>query len=79
MRAVQRSARNLRMFRRLLFRLPEKRYYISGDRACKKLMQKAQRSEKPDPEAAAIYAWARYELNKEIQNGFWNREAVYTV
>ncbi len=76
---VQRSAGITRIIRRIIFRLPKNKYFIAGDRACKELMQRAQTMEKPDPEAAAIYAWARYELNKEIQSGFWNGEAVYTV
>ncbi len=81
MNKIQRTSSIKRKIRRIIFRLPEKKYVISGDRACRRMMQNARRhqQQKPDPEAASILAWARYEFTKELLCGFWEREAAYPV
>ena len=78
MRTVHRPGTVRRKLLRVLFRIPEKKYFISGDRACREFMRNTRRRQpKPDPEAASIFAWARYELTKEILDGFWDMNAAY--
>ena len=78
MNKVQRTSSIKRKIRRIIFRLPEKKYFVSGDRACRRMMQQARRhqQQKPDPEAASILAWARYEFTKELLCGYWERKAA---
>ena len=65
MNKVQRTSSIKRKIRRIIFR-------------CRRMMQNARRhqQQKPDPEAASILAWARYEFTKELLCGFWEREAA---
>ena len=77
MHTVHRANKVIRAIRRIVFRIPERKYFISGDRACREFMRKApRRPVGPDPEAASIFAWARYELAKEILDGFWEKSAA---
>lgn len=75
MKFIQRSNRIRREIRRIIFRIPEQKYFISGDKACRKLMQGAvcRRRRKADPEEESILAWARFDLMRETLNGFWER------
>ena len=80
MNTVQRSNPIIRKIRRIVFRMPERKYFISGDRACRQMMQSAhRRRRKPDPEADSIFARAVSELRAEIRSGFWDQTAACTV
>lgn len=61
------------IIRRVIFRLPERKYFTAGDGACREMMRTAhrRRRQQPDPEECSILAWARYELTKEMIDGFW--------
>ena len=79
MNTVQRSNRFIRTFRRVILRTPEKKYFVSGDRACRELVARARcrRRRTPDVEECSILAWARYELTRETLTGFWDGKAEY--
>ena len=77
MKTIQRTNSIRRMIRKIVFRMPERRYFVSGDRACRALMQGARRRRRrPDPEEASILAWAASELRAEIRSGFWEKAAA---
>lgn len=78
MNAVRRSSMIRRTVRRVILRKPERKYVISGDRACREMMQNARRRRRRrDVEAESILAWARFDLTREIIGGFWTRPASY--
>ena len=78
MNRIQRSSRIKRTFRRIILRTPEKKYFVSGDRACRELIShsRSRRRRTPDVEECSILAWAGYELTRETITGFWDRKAV---
>ena len=77
MNTVQRSGAVRRMIRKMVFRMPERKYFVSGDRACRAMMQNARRRRRrQDPEADSILAWAASELRAEIRAGFWEKSAA---
>ncbi len=77
MNSVQRTRGIKRMIRVFVFRKPVQKYFTSGDRACGRMMREA-RSEKrkPAPSDSAILAWARFDLSREIRDGFWEIKAA---
>ena len=77
MNAVRRANVLRRMVRRIVFRMPERKYVTAGDRACRELMRGSRRN--PDPSDDSILAWALYDLRKEILEGFWDRNAMYLI
>ena len=76
MRKVQRSSSLVRKIKRKFFGIPEKKYFTSGDRACREMIRNARRCRRQDLEAEAIMAWARFDLTREIIHGFWEQKAV---
>ena len=77
MNTVQRTNSVRRMIRRIIFRMPDRKYFVSGDRACRAMMQNARRHRRrPDPEADSILARAVSELRAEIRAGFWEKTAA---
>ena len=77
MNTVQRTNSVRRMIRRIIFRMPDRKYFVSGDRACRAMMQNARhRRRRPDPEADSILARAVSELRAEIRAGFWEKTAA---
>ena len=74
MNTIQRSGSIRRLVRRFILRMPEKKHFVSGDRACLRMMQNARRRRRrPDPEEESILACARIDLMREITSGFWER------
>ena len=77
MNTIQRTSSVRRMIRKVIFRMPERKYFVSGDRACRAMMQNARRRRRrPDPEADSILARAASELRAEIRAGFWDKSAA---
>ncbi len=76
MNTIRRTNRIGRIIRRVIFRMPEKKYFVSGDRACRAMMQNARRRQKPDSEEESILARAAAELRAELRSGFWDRQAA---
>ena len=80
MNTVRRTNSVIRKIRRIVFRIPEQKYFISGDRACRGMMQNARRRRRrQEAEDESILAWARYEFMKEIIDGFWEKGAVHAA
>ena len=76
MNTIRRTSSVRRMIRRIVFRMPERKYFVSGDRACRAMMQNARRRRRSDPEADSILAHAAFELRAEIRTGFWEKTAA---
>ena len=80
MHKIHRSGALRRMIRRYVFG-SDKRYFVSGDRACRAMMRTAarRRRREPDPEEESILAWARFDLMRETIGGFWEQGAVHAA
>ena len=60
--------------------LKQKKYMVSGNKACQTMMQAARRQRRrPDPEEESILAWARFDLMRETIGGFWDMQVVYSI
>ena len=80
MNKVRRANSITRMARRFLYGMPDRKYVVSGDRACGEMMRNARRRRRVrDTEDESILAWARFELRREILDGFWDKGAAYTA
>ena len=77
MNTVQRTRGLRRIIRAIARRAPAPKFVTAGDRACGRMMREA-RSEKrkPAPSDSAILAWARFDLSREIRDGFWEIKAA---
>ena len=76
---VQRASIVIRMIRRILFNMPERKYVTAGDRACREMIRAPRRRRRADPSDDSILAWAMFDLTKEMIEGFWDQRASRPV
>ena len=73
MKSVQRTRGIMKAIREAAFGGFAPRYVTAGSLACKRMIRNAVT---PGPSDAAILAWAKYELSREILGGFWEVRAA---
>ena len=72
MKSVQRTRGIKKIIREAAFGTTTPKYVTAGNLACGQLMRDAQsRRQGPGPSDAAILAWAKFDLAREIMGGFW--------
>ena len=77
MKSVQRTRGIIRVIRETAFGVPAPKYVTAGDLACGRMMRNARsRRQGPGPSDAAILAWAKFDLAREIMGGFWEVRAA---
>ena len=77
MKSVQRTRGIMKIIREAAFGTAVQKYVTAGSLACGKMMQDARsRRRGPGPSDAAILAWARFDLAREIMGGFWEVHAA---
>ncbi len=77
MKSVQRTRGIIRIIRRAACGVPAPKYVTAGDLACGRMMRNARsRRQGPGPSDAAILAWAKFDLAREIMGGFWEVRAA---
>ena len=76
MNSIQRIRGIRKAVMKFILRKPVQNFVVSGDRACRRLMQDACSPGQQSPSDKAILAWARYDLAREIISGFWEISAV---
>ncbi len=77
MKSVQRTRGIRRAFRVLLSGRRAPRYFTAGDRACGKMMWEARlRRRAPGPSDSQILLMARFDLSRELREGYWRARAV---
>ncbi len=77
MKSVQRTRGIIRIIRRAACGVPAPKYVTAGDLACGRMMRNARSRRKgPGPSDAAILAWAKFDLAREILGGFWEVRAA---
>ena len=73
MKSVQRTRGIMKAIREAAFGGFTPRYITAGSLACKRMIRNAVT---PSPSDAAILAWAKYDLSREILGGFWEVRAA---
>ena len=77
MKSVQRTRGIKKTIREAAFGTSTPRYVTAGNLACGQLLQDARyRRQNPGPSDAAILAWAKFDLAREIMGGFWEVHAA---
>ena len=77
MKSVQRTRGIMKIIREAAFGTAVPKYVTAGNLACGQMMQDARsRRRGPGPSDAAILAWARFDLAREIMGGFWEVHAA---
>ena len=76
MNAVRRTRGIKKVLRLIIIRKPVQKYVTAGDLSCRKMMQAARSRHQACPSDQAILAWARYDLFREIMNGFWEYQTA---
>ena len=77
MKSVQRTRGIKKIIREAAFGTSTPRYVTAGNLACGQLLQDARhRRQNPGPSDAAILAWAKFDLAREIMGGFWEVHAA---
>ena len=76
MSPVQRAKGIRKMIRQYIFGRPVQKYVLAGDRACRRMARKVRSPQQCTPSDQAILAWARYDLHREIESGFWEIKAA---
>ena len=55
---------------------PARKFVKAGSNACGQMMREARQRQIPGPSDSAILAWARFDLDREILGGYWQRTAA---
>ena len=76
MNPVQRTKGIRRAIQTRLMMRPAQKFVTAGDSACGQMMREARQRRIPGPSDSAILAWARYDLEREILGGFWQRRTA---
>ena len=76
MNKVQRTRGIRRAIRDHVLNIPARKYITAGSDSCGRMMLEASRCRIPGPSDSAILAWARYDLEREILGGYWQRRAA---
>ena len=76
MNTVQRTKGIRKAIRVSFMNLPAQKFVTAGDFACRQMMREARQRRIPGPSDSAILAWARYDLEREILGGFWQRRTA---
>ena len=76
MNTVQRTRGIRRIIRTRIMNTPAQKFITAGDSACGQMMREARQRRIPGPSDSAILAWARYDLEREILGGYWQRRAA---
>ena len=77
MKPVQRTRGIRKVIRVAVFRGTVQKFVTAGDRACGRMMREARpRRRQPGPSDGAILAWARFDLEREIMGGFWEKRVA---
>ena len=72
MKSVQRTRGIMKVIREAAFGTAVPKYVTAGNLACGQMMRDVRtRRLGPGPSDAAILAWARFDLAREIMGGFW--------
>ena len=72
MKSVQRTRGIMKVIREAAFGISAPKYITAGSHACGSMMRNARsRRQAPGPSDAAILAWAKFDLSREIMGGFW--------
>ena len=72
MKSVQRTRGIMKVIREAAFGTSTPKYVTAGNLACGQMMQDARsRRQSLGPSDAAILAWAKFDLAREIMGGFW--------
>lgn len=73
MNKVKRKHRIRKAVRSIICGEPARNYVTAGDRNCGRMMRETQpRRRRTDPVDRAILTKAKFELNREIAEGFWD-------
>ena len=77
MKSVQRTRGIMKIIREAAFGTAAPKYVTAGNLACGQMMRDVRtRRLGPCPSDAAILAWARFDLAREIMGGFWEVHAA---
>ena len=76
MNSVRRTKGIRRIIRVNILKESAQKHTTAGDRACGRMMQEARQRRMPGPSDSAILAWARFDLQREILGGFWEKRAA---
>ena len=76
MNTVQRTRGIRRVLQTGLMNRPAQKFVIAGDFACGRMMTEARRRRISGPSDSAILARARYDLEREILSGYWQRQSA---
>ena len=76
MTTVQRTKGIRRAVRVSFMNMPVQKYVTAGDSACAQMMYEARQRRMPGPSDSMILAWAKFDLNREIVSGYWQRSAA---
>ena len=77
MNKVQRTRGIRRAVRASVLGKPVQKYVTAGSDACGRMMREARpRRQVSGPSDSAILAWARFDLDREILGGYWQRTAA---
>ena len=76
MNTVQRTKGIRRAVRAGILNKPALNFVTAGSGACGRMMLEAFRRKTPGPSDSAILTWARFDLEREILGGFWQKQSA---
>ena len=76
MNTVQRTRGIRKAVRAAILNRPTRGFTTAGSNACGRMMLEAGRRKVPGPSDSAILVWARFDLEREILGGFWQRQTA---